>query len=108
MKETRLKRVKAESTWWELFGRKEDEISRALRRKRWEKWKSLNIEKDKKLVSRWTKTTKCKGCEFISEDWCILQGLPCTVDPRITFSTGKVGMACRGVIYNSKRQQKKL
>ena len=86
--------------WKDLFRR---EMSPEERKQRWEAWKQAAIKKgDQNIVERWETAEACEGCKHLDGFWCNLQGLPCTVNPILTFRHGIIGMACMGAGYESK------
>ncbi|MDF2189308.1 hypothetical protein [Paraflavitalea sp. CAU 1676] len=95
--------------WFQLFGRDGSEIPVEERRKRWEVWKDLLIKDgEQEGVDWWAKDNlgACVGCKHKDRDWCTLVGLPCNVNPILTFSHNHVGMACQGAGYNKDIQRK--
>lgn len=94
--------------WHELFGEKPVDITPEHRRKRWEEWKALGMKADaqvRRMVRVWSKERDetCKGCAHRSKDWCLSFGLPCTVNPHLTFNDNIMGMACGGAGYEAKQ-----
>lgn len=94
--------------WHELFGDKPADINPELRRKRWEEWKALGMKSDahgRRMVKVWSKDRDetCKGCAHRVKDWCNSFGLPCTVNPHLTFNDNIMGMACGGAGYEPKQ-----
>jgi len=89
--------VELTSRWFQILGNNRKEIIDDIRRERWEQWKKLALEDGgNETVDFWTDTTACNGCTNLDGDWCNLQGLPCTVNPLLTFSRNMIGMACGG------------
>lgn len=94
--------------WSELFG-EPGEIQSDERKKRWEEWKKISIEsgrRGKEMVKYWSKDNvdeTCNGCIHREGDWCAYAGLPCNVNPVLTFQNNMIGMACAGVGYEAKQ-----
>ena len=95
--------VELTSRWFQILGNKRNEIPENIRRDRWEQWKILAHNDGradsfgKEMVEYWTDTSECHDCKHRDIDWCQLQGLPCTVNPILTFNEGIIGMACMGL-----------
>lgn len=94
--------------WHELFGEKPADITPELRRKRWEEWKALGMKSDaqgRKMVKVWSKghDETCTNCAHKDKDWCAAFGLPCTVNPVLTFDDNIMGMACGGAGFEAKQ-----
>lgn len=88
--------------WIELFGATGSVFTEDQRLQRWELWKDIAMRNgDADLVAYWTDGGDCGDCRYLdaAKQWCGSCGLPCTVNPIITFSEGLVGMACRGIGY---------
>lgn len=103
-----MNQVKLKSSFEEILGKNADFYSEDVRKDRWGKWKALALKKgDKELVEVWTNIEACHDCYHINEKeaWCNLQGLPCTVNPILSFQMGIVGMACMGAAHTKKGQQ---
>jgi hypothetical protein len=47
-------------------------------------------------MARWWLSHECHGCKHRNGAWCGIRGLPCTVNPILTFRHGLIGMACMG------------
>lgn len=96
--------VTKEIRWFQLFGKTGQDMPEDTRRARWEEWKGLLIaDGEQEIADRWSKDhveETCAGCRHKDGDWCKLVGLPCNVNPVLTFSRNWVGMACRGAGYN--------
>jgi hypothetical protein len=94
--------------WHELFGETPADIDPDLRRKRWEEWKALGKKSDaqgRKMVKVWSKghDETCTNCAHKDKDWCTSFGLPCTVNPVLTYQHNMVGMACGGGGFEPKQ-----
>lgn len=102
-----MKPVEIGIRWAELFGEHKNKMSDALRRSRWEEWKSLNVANGHpERADYWGEESMaddCFACEYKDGDWCKRQSLPCTVNPITTFSLGHIGMACMGVGFRPKQ-----
>lgn len=97
--------------WFQLLGNDSSEIPEATRRQRWEQWKALVIKDgEQESVDRWSKDNleACVGCKHKDGDWCKAVGLPCCVNPILTFAYNQIGMACQGIGYNQEFIQGKL
>lgn len=97
--------------WFQLFGENGSEIPEVTRRKRWEEWKALLLaDGQQEGVDYWSKDNlgECIGCKHKEGDWCKLVGLPCNVNPILTFQLNHIGMACMGAGYNQDLVQGKL
>ena len=90
--------VELHSDWSQILGDKRNEMPENIRRDRWEQWKTLaHNDGSAEAVEYWTDTSECHDCKYRDIDWCQLQGLPCTVNPILTFNEGLIGMACMGL-----------
>lgn len=95
--------------WHELFGEKPADIDPDLRRKRWEEWKALGLKADaqaRRMVKYWSVDhieESCGGCAHRDKDWCNSFGLPCNVNPTLTFYDNILSMACGGAGYEPKQ-----
>jgi len=95
--------VRLETTFEELFS----DSKEAVRRRNWVTWKRIakGLGRDEDL-ERWGIPETCDGCAHSAEDlpgaenaardWCSLVGLPCAVNPVLSFRYGISGMACCG------------
>jgi hypothetical protein len=90
--------VRLESSFDEILGRSAKELSEPSRRARWQQWLDLASAE---AVEWWTDSTGCEGCTFLDGNWCKLMGLPCTVNPLLSFRHGMAGMACAGAGYET-------
>lgn len=93
--------------WHELFGENPADITPELRRKRWEEWKALGNKTDaqgRRMAKVWSKSDeKCTNCAHMDKDWCNAFGLPCTVNPVLTYRHNMIGMACGGAGFEAKQ-----
>lgn len=106
---SQLTPVTKQIRWYQLFGRDGSEIPAPDRCTRWEEWKALLVKDgEQEFVDHWAKDNlgACVGCKHKNQDWCMLVGLPCNVNPILTFSHNHVGMACQGVGFNKDIQGK--
>lgn len=88
-----LPAVTRKSRWHELFVTVDDHMTETTRRARWDAWLNLTNGAN---AEYWTDTSGCEGCIHLAGYWCTLVGLPCTVNPVLTFRHGMIGMACCG------------
>lgn len=91
-----------------ILGKNNAEYSEEERKQRWNKWKELAIKNgDPDLVESWEDQSACESCIHLNknESWCNLQGLPCTVNPILSFRMGMIGMACMGAGKQTSGQQ---
>jgi hypothetical protein len=74
------------------------EFDEALRRQRWARWLRLawNRKRSRDAARYWRDASACIGCRHLRGSWCGLMGLPCTVNPYVSFRAGVIGMACMG------------
>ena len=98
-------KVSINLSWPDLFRK---DFPPHERRKRWEDWKDCAMRQEDRQRGRdtiefWT-GHECGPCDQVDGDWCNLQGLPCTVNPILTFKHGYIGFACMG-FYPSSRQR---
>jgi hypothetical protein len=94
--------------WHELFGETPSDITPEIRRKRWEEWKALGKKSDaqgRRMVKVWSKghDEACTNCAHKDKDWCTAFGLPCTVNPVLTYQHNILGMACGGAGFEPKQ-----
>lgn len=95
-----LPEVSLEISFEDLLGINCREITEKDRRNRWAAWLIL-ARADKQDGARyWCDKSECIGCKSLHGSWCKLQGLPCTVNPILTFKHGMIGMACMGAGRN--------
>jgi hypothetical protein len=79
------------------------------RKKRWEVWKATALQQGKKkMVELWDSCEGCEGCKHLQCAWCDLQGLPCSVNPILTFRYGMIGIACMGAGYEAATLQNEV
>jgi hypothetical protein len=78
----------------QVLGKKPEDYTEDERKRRWNKQMSFS----KSVRELWSDTTECNGCIHLDKkgSWCNLQGLPCCVNPILTFRQGMIGMACMG------------
>lgn len=92
--------VTLNSRFTEIFGDHPSEVPEPERRHRWATWMRQARQKNTAAVTAWTDNPECDGCRHRrGHGWCGLIGLPCTVNPYLTFRTGAIGMACMGAGY---------
>lgn len=95
--------------WPELFGEKPQDIRPEDRRNRWEEWKKLGMKADaqaRRMVKYWSNDNideTCNNCAHKDKDWCTSFGLPCNVNPTLTFYDNLVSMACGGGGFEPKQ-----
>jgi len=77
-------------------------------RARWEEWKKLCKEKDPIILSFWYADVHCFSCAHCDGDWCTLAGLPCSVNPYLSFNYGMPGLACIGGGFEPKQEELNL
>jgi len=95
-----LKSVELESSFEEILGSRQSEMSEAIRRYRWARWLKLARREDKGRVKCWMEPEGCKDCiNHRGKAWCSEFALPCTVNPIVTFREGVLGIACMGFGY---------
>jgi hypothetical protein len=85
--------VTLESSWGDLLGKSETEMTAKERRDRWDEWCNLAGEH----AGLWLDTSGCEDCTMLDGAWCLHVGLPCTVSPFLTLKHGMMGMACMGM-----------
>ncbi len=74
------------------------------RKSRWAEWKDLAKKRGHSdCLEMWTDTDCCTDCDHCQDDWCVLAGLPCTVNPILAPAGWGPGMACCG-LGNTARQ----
>jgi hypothetical protein len=104
-----MQQVTLQIRWPQLFGEKPADITPEIRRKRWEEWKALGMKTDaqaRRMVKYWSKDhidESCKGCAHRDKDWCNSFGLPCNVNPTLTFYDNILSMACGGAGFEPKQ-----
>jgi hypothetical protein len=94
------------SGWREIFGKNANDYPVAERRRRWAAWlrAARVLREDKPQASLWARGYEvCHGCALRRGGWCTFMGLPCTVNPVLTFRQGDVGMACMGTNFTPKQ-----
>jgi hypothetical protein len=81
-----------------ILGKTAAMFSEKDRRHRWAAWLRTarqSGERGRQMARFWV-SHECHGCKHRNGAWCDLQGLPCTVNPILTFKHGMIGMACMG------------
>lgn len=102
--------ITLKSSFEEILGKKRDEYPEEVRKQRWQKWKEAALKSKKNdakdVLASWLDTSGCRNCIHLnkSESWCNAMGLPCTVNPILSFRMGMVGMACMGTGYEENNQ----
>lgn len=96
--------IPARSSFEFILGKTEGDYSDAERRARWKAWQSVA---DAEVVEWWNTCEGCEGCRHLDKQalWCKLAGLPCSVNPVLSFRHGLIGMACMGAGYEQEPQQ---
>jgi len=95
--------VTLNSRFTEILGAQPDDMPEPERRHRWAAWLTLAREKNPSAARIWAHSSECNGCIHRRGGWCKKIGLPCTVNPYLTFKTGSVGMACMGLDYEKEQ-----
>lgn len=94
-----LPEVSLRISWEDLFGKKASDITDQERRNRFSQWIDLSDEDENPY---WTDISGCineetrEACHCLDGYWCVMMGLPCTVNPFLTMCHGMLGMACMG------------
>lgn len=99
MKNEMMADITLNDSFEKILGKNGSEYTASERKERWERWKKIARDSDKQdLVNYWSDTEGCEGCIHINESgaWCNLMGLPCAVNPVLSFRHGMIGMACMG------------
>ena len=80
----------------QILGKNSEEYTEIIRKERWRK-----VLKTLGKNNEWDDVSGCYGCMYLNnkEAWCDLMGLPCTVNPFLSFRYGMVGMACCGTSF---------
>lgn len=88
----------------QILGKSPEDIEPQERLRRWKKQMSFS----RSIKQYWSDTSECNGCIHLNkkEAWCELQGLPCCVNPILTYSSGMIGMACMGIGKEEHKQLK--
>ena len=94
--------VNPDLAWKDLFRK---DMSPETRRKRWEDWKEATIKSGRPENVEYWQMHHCEDCDQRDGDWCELQGLPCTVNPILTFQYNMLGMACYGAYSNEEEER---
>lgn len=101
-----LPKVTLGMSFAELFGEKTGEVPVEIRRERWGQWLAKAGPEGR---DRWNNAVGCikdgKLCKHFQNNWCALQGLPCSVNPVLTFRSGMIGMACMGAGFEPDDKQ---
>ena len=104
--------IMLETTFEELFA----DSNESVRRRNWVTWKRIakgyGCAED---VDRWEKPEPCESCAHTVEDWigaegavrdwCSLIGLPCSVNPVLSFRHGIPGLACCGTRLEPRQEE---
>lgn len=94
--------VTLNDNFYDLFGRKKEELNESERRHRWAAWLRLVRRKDRDCADYWRTVEACveRGkCRHLRGTWCELQGLPASVNPILSRRLMFIGMACMGMGY---------
>ncbi|EJP13101.1 hypothetical protein [Leptospira interrogans] len=96
-----MKEITLRSSFEFILGKKREDFSDEVKQERWNYWKSLALKNKHRLVEVWSNVEGCIGCIHLDKEnaWCNLQGLPCTVNPILSFQNAIPGMACMGAGY---------
>jgi hypothetical protein len=92
-------KIDLHSSFEMIFGKNAQEYTEDERKHRWEQWKAISLKEEngKEVVGAWMDIGACQGCDHLRHKaWCNLYGLPCTVNPVLSFHSGMIGMACMG------------
>ncbi|RHX89888.1 hypothetical protein [Leptospira stimsonii] len=97
-----MNEITLKSSFESILGKKREDYSDKVRQERWNYWKILVSKKKRWLMEVWSNTKGCEGCIHLNkkESWCNLQGLPCTVNPILSFQNALPGLACMGAGYD--------
>lgn len=98
--------VELMSSWAELFNT--TTMDSKMRRERWQEWRRIAIQEQdgEEIVRIWsTPSEVCHNCDNRDYDWCNHVGLPCTVNPVLTFQENLIGLACMGVGFEEKENK---
>lgn len=88
------------SSFEQILGKNDTEYTTEERKRRWNKVMKLNND----MEEHWNNTEACYGCKHLMTDaWCNMCELPCTVNPITSFKHGVTGMACMGFCYENKQ-----
>lgn len=99
--------ITLKSSFEEILGIDATVYTEDIRKERWDQWKAAAIKARKKhVVESWMDVTACHGCIHLDKQnaWCNLMGLPCTVNPILSFRMGMTGMACMGLHHEENNQ----
>lgn len=93
-----LPQVTLRMSFEDILGAKASAMTETERRERWAAWLKLSRGGgDKGAGARWwMNASECIGCDHRRGAWCKLMGLPCSVNPILSFRQGMLGMACMG------------
>ncbi len=83
------------SSFEQILGKSPKDYTLAERKDRWNKVMSL----DENMKEWWGNSESCSSCKHLKDNWCSCVGLPCTVNPILTFEQGILGMACQGIRF---------
>jgi hypothetical protein len=108
LQEDIAKKVTLKSSFEEILGKDHSQFTEDIRKERWKQWQEIALKKKdgKDVVESWLDTSACRDCLHLDkkESWCRLMGLPCTVNPILSFRMGMAGMACMGTGYEKNNQ----
>ena len=85
----------------DMFGKKGSDMPEQLRKQRWQEWKNLPNH-NQAILESWEPCEPCYDCKHKIDDWCDLSGLPCSVNPMLSFRTGMIGLACMGMGFEER------
>lgn len=97
-----MKDVTLEISFEDLFGKNKEDIASCDKKFRWIEWKKivikkLNKEEAKAVFKFWMPADTCRNCVYREGEWCVVEDLPCSVNPILSFRLGIPGLACRGL-----------
>jgi len=102
--------ISLDSSFEDLLGYASRAMSECERRQRWARWLRLARQTDPDCAAMWESDEGCveRGrCQHLrGRAWCANMGLPATVNPRLSFGMGMIGMACMGMSYNPQGGEK--
>lgn len=91
-----MPQVTLDMSFEDILGLSSAEITEPERKQRWVEWLEIAAKEEYRMDELWSDTTECIGCKHLNEIWCDLAGLPCTVNPILSFQHALIGMACMG------------
>jgi hypothetical protein len=92
-----LDQISKLSSFEQILGREKSDYKEEERKERWNK--AMSFPGGKQAKEYFSNYDECADCNHCKNGWCAYAGLPCGVNPKLTYQYGMIGMACQGIGY---------